>query len=107
MADSKRNDPSLVRNQPALRTSDGGIWLIWGAVSVVIVGIVMGFMAALEPALGWTGLVVVVLLFVAMLVARFLIRPRHPRLITLAVLQLLMVLVGLACVLTVIVVEAR
>ncbi|GAA3342991.1 hypothetical protein GCM10017714_33750 [Curtobacterium pusillum] len=107
MTDPRRDDPELVRNQPALRTSNGGVWLAWGAVTVVVVGVVMGFMAALEPGIGWAALVVVVALFLAMVVVRFTVGPLRPRLATMAVLDVLIVLVGLVSVIAVLVAESR
>ncbi|PZF56219.1 hypothetical protein DEI92_15120 [Curtobacterium sp. MCBD17_034] len=101
------DDPTLVRNQPALTTSDGTIWVVVGAITAIVVGLVMWLMGLLVPAVGWTGLVLVLALFVAMLVVRFAVRHVRHRLATLAALEGAMVLVGLVVVLVVLVGQAR
>ncbi|PZF56693.1 hypothetical protein DEJ23_08985 [Curtobacterium sp. MCSS17_008] len=95
------DDPTRVRDQPALRTRSGTNWLVWGAVTAAIVGVVMVFMAVRLPAVGWPALAVVVALFAAMVVVRAAVRPRRARLVTLAVLDLGIVAVGLVAVLVV------
>ena len=89
-------DPTRVGDQPALRTASGSNWLVWGAVTAVLVAAVMVLMAIRSPAVGWPALVAVVVLFVAMVVVRVVVRPRRARLVTLAVLDLVIVVVGLA-----------
>lgn len=76
-------DPTLVRNQPALRTSSGGIWLVVGAffVAVSLVPLVLiiirGGPAVTAAAVTSVALVV---LFAAMLIIRFGVRPGVRRL---------------------------
>jgi hypothetical protein len=87
-----------VMEQPALTTSDGTVWIVVGAITAIIVGLVMWLMTLLVPMVGWAGLAAVVALFVAMLVVRFAVRAGRPRLLALAVIQGVLVLVGLAVV---------
>lgn len=98
MSDRDR-DPNLVRNQPSLKTSSGAIWLIWGAVTTVVVGVVMALMVTVVPPVGWFGLVAVVVLFLAMVLVRFVVGNRRVRLRVLAVLDVAIVVVGLVVVL--------
>ncbi|MBO9039036.1 hypothetical protein [Curtobacterium flaccumfaciens] len=97
----RRPDSTRVGDQPALRTASGSNWLVWGAVTAVIVAAVMVLMAIRAPAIGWPALVLVVALFVAMVVVRAAIRPRRARLVTLAALDLGIVAVGLVATLAV------
>ncbi|MBO0979062.1 hypothetical protein [Microbacterium sp. SD291] len=91
-------DPTLVRNQPALRTSSGSIWIIvasvFTAVSLVpLVGIVAEGGAAATVAM-WTAVIVVCLL-AAMVLMRLTVRPGPPRLRALAVCFIAMAAVAL------------
>lgn len=81
------SDPTLMRNQPALRTSSGSIWIIvaslFTAVSLVpLVGIVAEGGASASVAM-WTAAVIVCLL-AAMVLVRLTVRPGPPRLRALA-----------------------
>ena len=96
-----RPDPTRVGDQPALRTASGANWLVWGAVTVVVVAAVMVLMAIRQPAVGWTALGFVVVLYLVMVAVRFTVRARRARLVTLAVLDLAIVVVGLLAVLVV------
>lgn len=107
MTGPRDDDPTLVRNQPALTTSDGTVWVVVGAITAIVVGLVMWLMALLLPVVGWTGLGLVAALFVAMLVVRAVVGPGRGRLVTLAVLEGAVVLVGLVVVLVVLVAQAR
>ncbi|OII45888.1 hypothetical protein BIV02_10750 [Curtobacterium sp. MMLR14_014] len=97
----RRPDPTRVGDQPALRTASGSNWLVWGAVTAVIVAAVMVLMALRAPAIGWPALVLVVVLFVTMVVVRAAVRPQRTRLVTLALLDLGIVVVGLVATLAV------
>ncbi|OII04010.1 hypothetical protein [Curtobacterium sp. MCBA15_008] len=96
-----QTDPTRVGDQPALRTASGSNWLVWGAVTAVLVAAVMVLMAIRSPGVGWPALVAVVVLFVAMVVVRAAVRPRRARLVTLAVLDLAIVVIGLVATLVV------
>ncbi|WP_243230853.1 hypothetical protein [Microbacterium sp. CIAB417] len=99
-------DPTLVRNQPALRSSDGTIWIVVAggfalacAVPLVLILVDPGPSAVVA----WTTAVLMVVLYAALVAARFLIADRVQRLRVLAVLMLVMAAVALlgllACVL--------
>jgi hypothetical protein len=62
---------------------------------------VMVLMAIRAPAIGWPALVLVVVLFVTMVVVRAAVRPQRTRLVTLALLDLGIVVVGLVATLAV------
>ena len=91
-------DPTRVRNQPSLTTSTGLLWIGLGAVlAVICVGVLLA-LVPLEPVTAWVGLVLVVVLYVAMVVIRFAVRPLTRRLTALAILFGAMALVTLVCV---------
>ena len=96
-----RPDPTRVGDQPALRTASGANWLVWGAVTAVVVAAVMVLMAIRQPAVGWPALGLVVAVYLVMVAVRFAVRSRRARLVTLAVLDLGIVVVGLVAVLVV------
>ncbi|WP_173924323.1 hypothetical protein [Agromyces sp. Marseille-P2726] len=95
-----RQDPTRMRNQPALTTSSGRSWLIVGGIATVLI---TGTMVALWWRLGSTaalvGAIVTVVLFGAMVVVRFTVEHRRRRLGLLAVIFLAQVLFALVVVL--------
>ena len=91
-------DPTLMRNQPALSTSTGAIWLGLGVALTVIVLAVLVPMLTLNTAIAGGGIAVVVVLFVALVVTRFASAPGRGRLITMATLFGGIAFVGLATV---------
>lgn len=95
-------DPTLVRNQGSLTTSEGTVWLVAAGVAAGLVG---GMMLALWWRLGaplaLVGALVTALLLLAMIVVRYTVARRRGRLITLAALFWLMVAVDLALVIVV------
>ena len=93
----RRPDPTRVGDQPALRTASGSNWLVWGAVTAVIVAAVMVLRAIRAPAIGGAALGGVG----AVVVVRTAVRPQRARLVTLAVLDLAIVVVGLVATLAV------
>jgi hypothetical protein len=76
-------DPTLVRNQPALNTSTGRIWLIMGAVMAVICAGVLLLQVRNDVGMAVVGALVVALLYAAMVVVRF-FTPQPRRLVVLA-----------------------
>lgn len=97
---TRNDDPTLVRNQPALTRSSGRSWLIVGTIaSVLIVGLFIVLWLQLNSALALTAAIVTFVFFAAMIISRLAITPRRPRLIALAVLfwtQVLFALVAVA-----------
>lgn len=92
-------DPTRMIDQPALRTSNGLVWLLVGGVLTVVCGGLLLLLTAIDPAVAWTGAISIGALYAAMVSVRFLVRPRRPRLLTLAVLFCVITAVGLVCVL--------
>lgn len=68
-----QTDPTLMRNQPTLRTSSGTIWLVVGGLFVVVCLIPLGLIATTDgpaaPVAMITGLLVV-LLYAALVAVR-------------------------------------
>lgn len=64
-------DPTALREQPALTTSSGTIWLVVGGVFTAIALAEFVFMLSFGNPLVVVGLVLVAALYVGMLVARF------------------------------------
>jgi hypothetical protein len=78
-----RRDPTLMRNQPALRTSSGRIWLVVGALMAAICVVSLLLQLRNNVPLTVLGVLVVALLYLAMLVLRF-VTAQPPRLVLLA-----------------------
>jgi hypothetical protein len=75
-------DPTRQRDQPALTTSSGLIWLVVGGIMAAISG---GVLIALGA---WPAAVVIAALYLGMLLVRFAAPPGRVRLGLLAVLTL-------------------
>lgn len=96
------DDPTKIRNQPALTTSTGRIWLIVGGLFTAIVVAVLIPMTALEPAgVALTAIVADVLLYLAIVAARVFCAPGRARLAVMAVALLASAGISLAAVLIV------
>lgn len=94
-----------VRDQPALTTSTGRAWIVVGGLLTLVSLLVLVPMLLLRPpGAAGVGIVLVVFLYVAMLVAMR-IPPGPPRLITLAVLMIGIAVVALTTVIVVAVAE--
>jgi hypothetical protein len=92
------SDPTKVRSQPALNSGTGNTWLVVGGITTAIAGAFFAFGLQLEPpGLALSGLLAVLLLYAAMLVARFTIKPEPLRLRTLATLLLALSVIALVC----------
>jgi hypothetical protein len=61
-------DPTWIRNQPALTTSSGTIWLVVGGIMAVIAFALLVAMGSLHP-LGYWAAAIVGLLYAGMLMA--------------------------------------
>lgn len=78
-------DPTRIRSQPALTTSTGRIWLIVGGIFTGISLAVLIPMTQLPPpGVALTGAIAVATLYIAMIVARFVIPAGRRRLMLLA-----------------------
>ena len=103
---SSASDPTRVRNQPSLTSSNGAIWLVVGGLFAAIAIIVLATLVMRQPAgLAMGAIVAVVVLYIGMALARFLVSPGRLRLGLLAALMLAMAAVALATVIIVASVE--
>ncbi|GAA1693467.1 hypothetical protein GCM10009792_11910 [Microcella alkalica] len=95
-------DPTLMRNQASLTTSEGTVWVAAAAVtSVLVVGMLIALWWRLDAPLALLGALATAVLMLAMIIVRYAVRSRRSRLVTLAALFWLMVLADLAIVLVV------
>ncbi|MGA0568107.1 hypothetical protein ACO2Q7_12295 [Rathayibacter sp. KR2-224] len=78
-----RRDPTMVRNQPALRTSSGRVWLVVGGVMAAICVAVLLLQVRNSVPMAVLGAVIVAVLYAALVAVRFLL-PQPPRLVLLA-----------------------
>lgn len=95
----RRLDPTLMRNQPALRTSNGNVWVLMGGLfaAASLIPLVMFMIRGNEASKGAAIVVavIVVALYGAILIARFAIEPGLVRLRTMAASMLTMAAVAL------------
>jgi len=95
-------DPTEMRNQPALTTSTGRIWLVTGGLFTAIAVIILALLLQLPPhGLAGIALVSVIVLYAGMVAVRFLTRPGRTRLGLLAALMLVIALVSLVSILVI------
>ena len=90
------DDPTKVRNQPALTTSHGLEWLVIGGISAVVCIGMLLLQLSTDAAVAIGGAVVVAALYLAMIVVRFAVRRLRVRLAALAVLLGVMLVVTIA-----------
>ncbi|MGD8167892.1 hypothetical protein ACEXOS_011780 [Herbiconiux sp. P16] len=96
------DDPTKVTNQPSLTTSTGKIWLILGAVMAAIaVGLLWALQQVNSTGVAIVGIVVILLLYVAMVEVRLLVRGGRLRLSLMAVCFGAIAAVALVCVLVI------
>lgn len=96
------SDPTRLRNQPALVSSTGSIWLILGGLFAGISIAVLAALVMRQPAgLAMGAIVVIVVLYIAMALVKFLVRPGRLRLGVLASLMLAMAAIALTAVIIV------
>jgi hypothetical protein len=101
MAQRRSGDPLRVTAQPALTTSTGRRWLIWGAVlAAVSVGVLVALALARNPA-GWVAVAIVIALYLAMVVVRVVVAATRARLIVLACLMGAIAIVALVSIVVV------
>lgn len=95
-------DPTRQRNQPALTTSSGLIWLIMGGLlAAIAVGVLIPLFGAPPTGVAVGAAIVVAALYLGMLFVRFATRPRRRRLVLLATGMIAIAAVALAAVLVV------
>src|SRR5687767_7200098 len=95
-------DPTRIRNQPALTTSNGRIWLIVGGLFTVISLAVLIPMTRLEPAgVALAAAISIGLLYLFMVATRLWVRPGRVRLALMAIAMLAIAIIALASVIIV------
>lgn len=83
------SDSQKVTNQPALTTASGAIWLIVGGIIAVICLVLLWLMKGMEPlGAATTGIVTIVVTYLAMLAVRYGVSALRVRLWTLAALTI-------------------
>jgi hypothetical protein len=93
------DDPTRIRNQPALTTSTGRIWLLVGGLFTAISLGVLIPMTALEPrGLALVATVIDLVLYAVIVAARLFIGPGRRRLGVMAIALLAIAAVSLAAV---------
>lgn len=96
---STRSDPTRMANQPALRTSDGLIWIVVAGIFLVICAVPLSLLTVVDPResapVAWTTALLLVALYGALLAARGYIAERGQRLRMMAGLMLAMAAVAL------------
>ena len=100
-------DPTRQRNQPALTTSSGLIWLILGGLLAAISLVVLIPMLDFAPhGVALAAVVAIVVLYVGMVVVRFAVAPGRLRLGLMAAGMIAIALVALGAVVAVALVAA-
>jgi hypothetical protein len=83
------SESQKVTKQPALTTASGGIWLVVGGIIAIICLVLLWLMRDLEPlGAAITGIVIIVVAYLAMLAIRYGVRAPRLRLWSLAVLTI-------------------
>ncbi|GAA1547284.1 glucan phosphoethanolaminetransferase (alkaline phosphatase superfamily) [Microbacterium ginsengiterrae] len=94
-----RTDPTRMVNQPALRSSDGTIWIVVSGLFVLICLVPLSLLTVIAPRasapVAWVTAILVVVLFAALLASRWLVTQRERRLKIMAVLMLAMAAIAL------------
>lgn len=94
-----RADPTRMANQPALRSSEGTIWIVVAGIFALICLVPLGLLTVVDPResapIAWITAILVIMLYAALLVARTVVDDRERRLRTMAVLMLSMAAVAL------------
>ncbi len=92
-------DPTRMRNQPALTTSNGLGWLILGGLlAATAIALLVPMIALSSPAVATTGVALIVSLYAVMLIARFVARPGRMRLAIMAGAMFAIAVVALVCI---------
>ncbi len=105
MTDPEFRNDTRIGEQPALRTSNGRSWLIIGALTMVASGGLLVALSSRQSATGFLGAGVVAAIYVVMIVAAIVIRNVRARLVTLAVILIVMSFTALGFVLAILAAE--
>jgi hypothetical protein len=93
------DDPTRVRNQPALTSASGNSWLIIGGLfSIISTAMLLVLSTLPPPGLSFVAVAITIALYVAMVVVRFSVHSRTRRLRIIAVCLAAIAFVGLSTV---------
>lgn len=95
---NKRLDPTKMKNQPAMRTSSGLIWIVMGGFFAVAAAVPFSLLIAGDRpshTVAMVILVIVAVLYVALITVRFVVQKRVARLRVMAACMLSMAAVAL------------
>ena len=96
------DDPTLVRNQPALTSASGNSWLIIGGLfSLISMAMLLVLSTLPPPGLSFVAIAITLTLYLAMVVVRFSVHTRTRRLRIIAVCFAVIAFVGLGSVITI------
>lgn len=94
-----RDDPTRMANQPALRTSDGTIWIVVAGLFALICLVPLSLLTVVDPRrsapVAWITAILVIVLYAMLLASRWIVDDRERRLKVMAVLMLAMAAVAL------------
>jgi hypothetical protein len=94
-----RTDPTRMVNQPALRSSDGTIWIVVAGLFVLVCLVPLSLLTVVEPRgsapVAWVTAILVIALYAGLLASRKMVEERERRLRIMAVLMLAMAGVAL------------
>lgn len=92
-------DPTRMANQPALRSSDGLIWIIVAGLFLLVCAVPLVLLTLVDPRasapMAWITAIVLVALYAALVTARGAVTDRKRRLRLMAILMLSMAAVAL------------
>ncbi len=101
------SDPTRMTTQPALTTSTGRRWLVWGGVLAGVAFAILAVLAVTRVPAVWGACAVIVVFYLAMVIVRLTVTSRRARLIALAWLMGAMAVVALVCIVLAGVLSAR
>lgn len=94
-----RNDPTRMANQPALRSSEGTIWIVVAGLFALVCLVPLSLLTVVDPResalAAWITAILVIVLYAALVVTRWLVSARERRVRIMAVLMLAMAAVAL------------
>ncbi|MET1052965.1 MAG: hypothetical protein ABWX65_10035 [Mycetocola sp.] len=98
---SAMSDPTQVRNQAALTTSTGFVWITLGSLLTVLCAGVLFLLESLDPVTARVGLGFVLVFFLALVILRWAVPAGRKRLVAMASMFGAIALVTLVCVLVI------
>lgn len=92
-------DPTRMTNQPALRSSDGLIWMVVAGLFLLVCAVPLVLLTLVDPRasapMAWVTAILLVALYAALVTARGVVADRKRRLRLMAILMLAMAAVAL------------